>query len=302
MPFDVVEIRDFAEQLARTSAVRVAGDRARMAGAAPLPRADTKSSSTDYVTDLDRESERCIRRMVADERPQDTVLGEEEGGGPGEPGRIRWVVDPVDGTTNLRYGIPVYAVSIAAQVDGVTIAGAVAEPATGRVWSAGLGEGSRLHDPRLGDGWLDIRAGSTTELTQVLLGTGFSYDANERVAQGAVLGRVIGQINDLRRAGSAAVDLCWVAAGLLDAYFEHHLNVWDWAAGALIAEEAGAVVHLPGTSGVASRLGDPVFAAAPGIADDLIDELVGAGAAYLRDGNDALVRAIPDVLPPTRSA
>jgi len=298
MSHNIEKLRAFAEDLAGAGAAHVMSHRVRVAGAGPQLTGRTKSSSTDYVTDADRESEAAIRTRVATLRPDDTVLGEEEGGRPAEPGQVQWVVGPIDGTTNFLYGLPVFAVSVAARVDGVTLAGAVAEPATCRLWSGGLGEGARLHDPRLSDGWLDIHAGSTREISQVLLATGFSYDAHHRIAQAAVLGRVIGRINDVRRAGSAALDLCWVAAGAVDAFVEHYLNPWDWAAGALIAEEAGAIVHLPGAAGPAARLGDPVFAAAPGIAADLVDLLAAAGAGSLRAGNDDLVRALPSVLPP----
>jgi myo-inositol-1(or 4)-monophosphatase len=298
MSHNIEKLRAFAEDLAGAGAAHVMSHQVHVAGAGLWPPGGTTSSSTDYVTDADRESEEAIRTRVTTLRPDDTVLGEEDGGPAPEPGQVQWVVDPLDGTTNFVYGLPVFAVSVAARVDGITLAGAVAEPATGRLWSAGLGDGARLHDPRVSDGWLDIHASSTREISQVLLATGFSYDATQRTAQAAVLGRVIGQINDVRRAGSAALDLCWVAAGAVDAFVEHHLHPWDWAAGALIAEEAGAVVYLPGARGSASRLGDPVFAAAPAIATELVDLLAAAGAGSLRAGNDDLVRALPSVLPP----
>jgi myo-inositol-1(or 4)-monophosphatase len=298
MTHDVRELRDHAEDLATIAAARVMNERARVAGADPWREGRAKSTPTDYVTRADELSEEAIRTRLATLRPDDTVLAEEGGGPPAQPGQVQWVVDPIDGTTNFRSGLPVYAVSVAAQIDGISVAGAVAEPATGRLWSAALGEGARLHDPRLGHGWMEIRASSTNMLSQVLLATGFSYAANERVAQAHVLARVIGRINDVRRAGSAALDLCWVAAGAVDGFVEHYLNPWDWAAGALIAEEAGAVVHLPGASASAARLGDPVFAAAPAIASDLVDLLAGAGAASLRAGNEELVRALPSVISP----
>jgi myo-inositol-1(or 4)-monophosphatase len=135
-------------------------------------------------------------------------------------------------------------------------------------------------------------------LSQCLLATGFSYDPRERAEQGAVIARLVGRINDVRQPGCAALDLCHVAAGWVDAYVQHGLNLWDWAAGALIAEEAGAVVHWPGTPGPAATIGDPVFASAPGIAADLIDALAAAGASSLRAANSAMVRALPSVLPP----
>ncbi|WNV83169.1 inositol monophosphatase family protein [Umezawaea sp. Da 62-37] len=298
MTHNIEKLRAFAEDLVSAGAAHAMGLWARAASTDIRPTGSTMGSSTDYATATNRKSDEAIRTRVAIMRPDDTVFSEQESDRQPKPGQVQWVADPISGTTNFRYGIPIVAVSVAARVDGVTLAGAVAEPATGRLWSGGLGEGARLHDPRVSDGWLDIHASSTREISQVLLATGFSDNARQRTAQAAVLGRVIGQINDVRRIGSAALDLCWVAAGAVDAFVEHHLNLWDWAAGALIAEEAGAVVHPPGTAGPAARLGDPVFAAAPGIATDLVDLLAASGAKSLRADHDELVRSLPSGRPP----
>lgn len=281
MNHDVQRVRGFAEDLAGTGAVQVMSERARVAGADPWRQGTLESGADDHVTSGDLHAERAIRTRVASLRPDDVVHGEHDGGPEPGGGQVQWLVDPICGTGNFRSGLPVYAVSVAARVDGITIAAAVAEPATGRLWSAALGEGARLYDPRLGDRWWDIRVGSTRDLADLVLATGFSRRAQERIAQYRLLGRVIGRIADLRRSGSPAVDLCWVAAGAVDAFVQHHLNPWAWAAGALIAEEAGAVVHLPDTSRAAARLGDPVFAAAPGVADGLVDLLDAAGARSL---------------------
>ena len=203
------------------------------------PRCDTKSSETDVVTAADRASEQLVRDRLARLRPGEPVLGEEEGGVSSLDGLV-WVVDPIDGTVNYLYGHPWYAVSIAAQLDGVSVAGAVIEPVSGRVWTANRGGGAFL-DGR------PLRAAATTRLELSLLGTGFSYDHARRLRQADAMSRMLGKVRDIRRCGAASLDLCAVAAGWEDAYVEHGLHRWDWAAGGLIAEEAGAVVRFPGT-------------------------------------------------------
>ena len=181
---------------------------------------------------------------------------------------LSWVVDPIDGTVNYLYGIPWYSVSIAAQLDGVSVAGAVVEPATGRVWTAARGCGAFL------DG-TPLRVSATTDLSLSLLGYGFAYRPERRQRQADTWAAMATRVRDLRRAGAASLDLCSVAAGRLDAYAEHALGRWDWAAGALVAAEAGAVVRLPGT---APELGaDATFAAAPGIADAMYAALAESG-------------------------
>lgn len=229
-----------------------------------------KSSPTDPVTVADTETEQFVRDMVAGLRPGEPILGE-EGGGPADvaPG-VRWVVDPIDGTVNFLYGIPAYAVSLAAQVDGVSVAGAVADVCTGEVYSAAAGRGATV---TAGDHRRALRCTAVTDLSLALLGTGFGYRAVRRAAQASLLARLLPRVRDIRRFGSAALDLCHVAGGRLDAHYEHGLNVWDWAAAALIAAEAGAVVTLPA---------DPdslLVAAAPGIADELLEALREEGRA-----------------------
>ncbi|GLZ34096.1 inositol monophosphatase [Lentzea sp. NBRC 105346] len=227
---------------------------------------DTKSTATDVVTAADRASEQLVRSRLATLRPGEHVLGEEEGGE--VVSGLTWVVDPIDGTVNYLYGFPFYAISIAAQLDGESIAGAVIEPVTGRVWTAARGHGAFLDGRRL-------RASGASELSLSLLGYGFSYRPERRQRQADALAAMSTRVRDIRRAGAASLDLCAVAAGWLDAYAEHNLGRWDWAAGALIAAEAGAVVKLPGQ---APELGaDATFAAAPGIAGDLFDALVESG-------------------------
>lgn len=243
----------------------------------------TKSTPTDVVTASDLALEALIRRRLAELRPGDAVVGEEQGGRAraadvvmaGETGVI-WVVDPIDGTVNFLYGLPWYAISLAAVHGGVSVAGAVIEPASGRLWSAARGGGATCDGRRL-----SVSAASELELS--MLATGFSYSAQRRARQVKMISGMLPHMRDLRRAGSAALDLCAVAAGWVDGYVEHGSNWWDWAAAALIAEEAGAVVRVPGPTGTtppADGLGaDAVLAAAPGIAAALTELAERYGAA-----------------------
>src|SRR5436305_5685130 len=206
----------------------------------------TKSSPTDIVTEMDRKSEELITSRIRAHRPGDTVLGEEGGqtaGGPvgdgadaGQPARVRWIVDPLDGTVNYLYGLRDWAVSIAAEVDGTVVAGVVEVPRHGETFTAVAGQGAWLHR---GEARLALRCSSGVPLGQALVGTGFGYDAGRRRVQGEVIAALLPHIRDIRRGGSAAVDLCSVAAGRLDAFYERGLNYWDFAAGRLIAREAG---------------------------------------------------------------
>ncbi|GGP40314.1 inositol monophosphatase family protein [Saccharothrix coeruleofusca] len=251
-------------------AVQVAGQAADLVKStreSAVARIDTKSSITDVVTAADREAERLVRALLAQLRPGEPVIGEEEGGTAAVEG-LTWVVDPIDGTVNYLYDIPHYAVSVAAQLDGESVAGAVVEPVSGRVWTAARGHGAYL-DGR------PLRVSSETRLEVALLGYGFAYRAERRQRQARTWAGMATRVRDMRRAGAASLDLCAVAAGRLDAYAEHALGRWDWAAGALLAREAGAVVLLPGE---APELGaDATLAAAPGIADALRAALVECG-------------------------
>ncbi|MET0589675.1 MAG: inositol monophosphatase family protein [Naasia sp.] len=237
--------------------LRIARDTAIAAGALALQRrhegvevAATKSTPIDIVTAADRETEQLIRSMLADARPDDGFLGEESGGDEGTSG-LTWVVDPIDGTVNYLYGIPAWAVSIAVvEGDGDpttwrALAGAVVNPVTGEAFTASAGGGAHLGDRRL-------RVEDGVELGRALVGTGFGYDIAARDPQIAVAGNLLREVRDIRRMGAASLDLCAVAAGRLDAYYEWGLNPWDLAAGSLIASEAGAVVLGPG-GGPASK-------------------------------------------------
>ncbi|WP_037819141.1 MULTISPECIES: inositol monophosphatase family protein [unclassified Amycolatopsis] len=261
------DLKNTAEQVAVEAAhlVRTAWVRMRSGGEVAV---DTKSAETDVVTAVDRESEELVRARLERIRPGEPVLGEEGGGALG--GGVTWVVDPIDGTVNFLYGLPAFAVSIAAQIDGVSVAGAVVEPVSGRRWTAVRGGGAWLDGERL-----SVSAADRLDLA--LVGMGFSYARDRRIRQGKLTADLVGQVRDIRRRGAASLDLCAVAAGWLDGFFEHGLHRWDWAAGALVAQEAGATVLLPGE---AADLGeDATFAASPGIATELRAALVAGGAA-----------------------
>jgi myo-inositol-1(or 4)-monophosphatase len=226
----------------------------------------TKSSETDVVTAGDLAVEKLVRARLAELRPGEVVLGEESGSSGSPSSGVCWVVDPIDGTVNYLYGFPWYAVSLAAQQDGVSVAAAVVEPDSGRRWTASRGDGAYLDGHRL-------RVSATTRLDLSLVATGFAYRASRRAKQAAGITGLLTRVRDIRRAGAASLDLCAVAAGWLDGYFEHGLHRWDWAGGALIAEEAGAVVRLPRTED------GMTFVATPGIADELTKLLEDTGLA-----------------------
>jgi myo-inositol-1(or 4)-monophosphatase len=231
----------------------------RGAGASGRPEvAGTKSSPTDVVTEMDRASEDLIGHRLLAARPGDALLGE-EGGATGS-GRVRWIVDPLDGTVNYLYGLPDWAVSIAAEVDGLLAVGVVAVPPRGEMFTATRGEGAWLHAG--GAPPVRLRCTAGVPLAAALVATGFSYEAGERRRQGEVAAAIVPEVRDIRRGGSAAVDLCSVAAGRVDAYYERGVHYWDYAAGGLIAAEAGA--SLAGLAGGPPGT-DMVLAAGPGL-------------------------------------
>ncbi len=268
------------ETLLKSVAERVAGEAAELVheawtgmNAGRTVRVDTKSADTDVVTAVDHESERLVRARLAELRPDDAVLGEEGGGSVDTAGDgVTWVVDPIDGTVNFLYGLPWFAVSVAAQIGGVSVAGAVVEPASGRRWTAARGQGAFL-DGR------PLSVNAPTRLDLTLVGTGYAYKVERRAKQARFAAELTPRVRDVRRNGAASLDLCAVAAGWLDAYVEHGLGQWDWAAGALIAAEAGAVVSLPGED---LELGpDATFAVARSIAGPLRQALIESGAGAI---------------------
>lgn len=226
----------------------------------------TKSSRTDMVSAVDRASEALVVEGILGARPDDGILGEEGTDRSGTSG-VRWVIDPLDGTTNYLYGLPGFAVSIAAELDGRTVVGVVLDPVHDELFAATVGLGATC------DG-VPIRCSEEAELGLALVGTGFGYRPAVRAEQAEVLRHVLPRVRDVRRFGAAAVDLCAVACGRLDAYYERGLAPWDLAAGALVASEAGALVSGPDGGPAATGL---TLAAGPALAGQLRALLAEAG-------------------------
>jgi myo-inositol-1(or 4)-monophosphatase len=234
-PYD--DLLDLAVRVALEAAELVRGRRRE-----GVEVAATKSSPVDIVTEADRAAEQLIFERLMTARPDDGFLGEEGASSPSGSGVV-WVVDPIDGTVNFLYGIPHYAVSIAADVDGETVAGVVVNVHTGELFTATRGGGSFFDGTRL-------RLGEQGPLSQRLVGTGFNYVVDVKVRQTVAVAAMLHEVRDIRRMGSAALDLCSVACGRLDAYVEEGLHPWDRAAGGLVATEAGArLEEHPGVGG-----------------------------------------------------
>ncbi|GAB3666251.1 inositol monophosphatase family protein [Nocardioides korecus] len=226
-------------ELARSIA-REAGELVTRLRTEGVEVAATKSSPVDVVTAADRASEELVRRRLREARPDDAVLGEEGDDVAGTTG-VRWVVDPIDGTVNYLYGLPHWSVSIAAERDGVVVAGVVLCPPLEEEYSAVLGGGARCRDRR---GERSLTERGAPPLDRSLVATGFSYEARRRAEQAAALAQLLPRVRDVRRLGGCALDLCGVATGTLDAYVEAGPQLWDHAAGALVAREAGARVEV----------------------------------------------------------
>lgn len=234
MTHDAVALRDLASAVAREGA-----DLARRMRSDGIDVADTKTSAVDVVTEADRAVEALVRRRLLEQRPDDAILGEEGDDHPGSSG-VRWVVDPIDGTVNYLYGLPDCAVSIAAEVGGEVVAGVVVTIPTGVEYAAARGYGATR------DG-APIAVRPSPPLAEMLVLTGFGYLAETRAHQAASVARLLPRVRDVRRMGSCSLDLCHVADGSGDAYVEEGPARWDWAAGSLVATEAGAVFgRLPG--------------------------------------------------------
>jgi myo-inositol-1(or 4)-monophosphatase len=260
---DPAELLALAVDTAREAAALVARGRA-----SAHEHVDVKSSPVDVVTAVDKACERLVVSRLLAARPDDGLLGEEGGARTGA-GPVRWLIDPIDGTVNFLYGLPAYAVSIAAEVAGAVRAGVVLNVATGELFTALAGSGARLTAPGA-PAPEPLAVSRPASLEQALVSTGFGYRAELRRAQGAVVAELLPQVRDIRRYGSSALELCSVAAGRVDAYYEVGLNPWDHAAGALIAAEAGAVLAgLPGRP-----FAEPLaITAAPTVAGPLTDLL-----------------------------
>jgi myo-inositol-1(or 4)-monophosphatase len=242
----------------------------------------TKSSPSDPVTEMDRAAEDLIRDRLLAARPGDAVLGEERG--QTGSGAVRWVVDPIDGTVNYLYGLPDWGVSIAAEVAGEIVAGAVCLPLRRVLFTGAAGGGAWLESSGQ-PGRRRLSCNSGVPLSAALIATGFAYGAAQRSGQGRVVAAVLPRVRDIRRSGSAAADLCSVAAGQVDGYYEQGLKYWDVAAGGLIAREAGAM-----TGGLRGQPAGTAMtiAASPGLFAELHDLL-----ASLHDPTGGLQGVVP---------
>lgn len=249
-----LELKALAEEMAHS-----AGERLVTRLESPLI-AKIKSSTTDLVSDADTDSEMFLLDYIGRTRPNDGVIGE-EGASKRSTTGIDWIIDPIDGTSNYLHGYPGWAVSIAVKIGDSVAAAVVHDPVADKTYSAAKHNGAQLNGRA-------ISVSSRSNLSRAIVGTGFSYDPGHRAQQGQTLARVLALVGDIRRGGSAALDLCHVAQGSLDAFYEDDLEIWDWAAAALIVEEAGGVVvPLP------SSEGGGVAAGTRGMVSDLISVL-----------------------------
>jgi myo-inositol-1(or 4)-monophosphatase len=252
-----LRLRDLAAQLAMDAGKLVFEGRKN-----GLTSISTKSTDTDVVTEFDRASEKLIVAGLRAERPDDAVIGEEGTDDVGASG-VRWLVDPIDGTTNFQYDLPGYAVSIAALSDDRQLAGAVYIPSTDELFTASAGGGALLNGS-------PIRCGTLESLQHALVATGFAYQIERRRDQALRVAQVIPRIRDIRRFGAASTDLCYLAAGRFDVYYEKFLGPWDWAAGELIAREAGCRTGRFDGGPIDS---DEVLAANPAMFDQMVQLL-----------------------------
>ncbi len=255
------QLRHAAELLARES-----GDMALQGRKSGPLTATTKSSPIDMVTKYDKASEALITAGLARIRPDDAIIGEEGASRDGTSG-ITWHIDPIDGTTNFYFDLPMWAVSIGAVDEHGPLAGAVYVPALGEMFSGARNEGATLNGS-------PISVRNNTDIADALVCTGYSYRISEREVHAKRVADIVMKVRDLRRFGAAAVDLCFVACGRLDAYFEEHLHTWDLVAGQVIATEAGAIV----TDYVGDTVRpEQVLASTPGVHKDLIHLIATSG-------------------------
>ena len=264
---DPVALRDLAGSLAR-DAGRLAYAGRRAARDDGALGETTKSTGTDIVTKFDRAAESEIVARLRRDRPDDAIVGEEGTADTGTSG-YAWFIDPIDGTTSFVYDLPTWSCSVAVAHSGTMVAGAVYVPPLDELFDAALGGGARLNGN-------PIAASAETDLSLALVGTGFSYHPHVRRAQAERLAGMMASVRDIRRMGSAAIDLCFVSAGRLDVYFEQHLNSWDAAAGELIAREAGAITSdFSGGPAVPNEM----LAAGPGLHAAFVDLLAATAPA-----------------------
>ncbi len=267
MTVNVTELYELARVTATAAAEFVLAERPTTGR---VDVAATKTSDTDVVTELDRRTEALIRTLITAARPNDGFVGEEGSDVVGSSG-VEWVVDPIDGTVNFVYGLGAYAVSIAARLKGEVVAGHVVDIPRHRAWGAIRGEGSWRYTA---DGQRERLSASAPEsIAHALVATGFNYVPEVRAQQAAAVAKLLPQVRDIRRMGSAAIDLCTLAEGGFDAYVEQGLHPWDLAAGGLIAQESGLI--LRGLDGPADdRL---AMAAHPAIAEEYFALVIACG-------------------------
>jgi myo-inositol-1(or 4)-monophosphatase len=266
---DPKELLELAVRLAAEAGRVLVQDRPRDLGVA-----DTKSSPTDIVTVMDQRSEKLIVEGILAARPDDGILGEEGSDREGTSG-VRWVIDPIDGTVNYLYEIPLWAVSIGVEVDGETVAGVVEIPMLRETFTALRGGGAFRNGEPI-SAYSVQSGGKPVSLQRALVATGFGYAAQRRAVQGAIVADLLPRVRDIRRGGSAAIDLCSVACGRVDGYFERGAKPWDLSAGSLIAREAGAKV---GGLYAAAASDEMTVAAAEGLFEALCEFLEGHDAA-----------------------
>ncbi|WKD59151.1 inositol monophosphatase family protein [Corynebacterium caspium] len=240
---DCLELQKIAGEIATSAAALIRKQRAELQRTGKLSFSFTnKTSAVDPVTVVDRAAEEFIVAELKRLRPQDGLLGEEGSDQRSQSG-ITWIIDPIDGTVNFLYGIPAYAVSIAATLGNEILAGAVINVVSQELYLAARGHQATRQKP--GEEPITLKVSGATELGKSLVATGFSYEAPRRQQQAALLSQILPRVRDIRRIGSAALDLCRLAEGSVDLYYEHGLHPWDFAAGTLIAREAGAKVYTP---------------------------------------------------------
>jgi len=262
--YEKSELLELAQEVAEAAGRVLRAGLERVAGGILLATgASSKSSPTDLVTEVDRNSEELIVSALLRARPDDGVLGEEGSSRAGSTG-VTWVIDPLDGTINYLYGIEEFSVSIGARVDGRSIVGAVHNPVNGEMFAACEGEGATLNGRTL-----RLKPSGRT-LAEALVGTGFTYVSKDRADQARMIPVILPAVRDIRRRGSAALDICAVACGRFDAFYEAWLRPWDLTAGEVVAREAGATVNL--VEGLADG-SSTVVVAAPGLGGPLVELL-----------------------------
>ena len=280
LPPSPEELQELCVKLAREAAALVVKQRDFLAKHGSIAQVtSTKTSEVDPVTAVDKASEAHIVKQLRELRPEDAIVGEEGSDIAGTTG-VSWVIDPIDGTVNFLYGLPAYAVSVGAAVNGEFVAGCVVNVANSDCYYAASGSGAWVER---GGEVRKLRASRADELATSLVATGFAYDAAWREKQADLLRLVLPRVRDIRRFGSAALDLCHLAEGGVDAYYEHGTHPWDYAAGAVIAAEAGATVRHPGLKDRGGE-GALTAAAAPRVWEAFRELLESSGASNPLEG------------------